>query len=477
MSNLFNFCVETSSFPYELEIAKVSPLFKNGEHSDKNNYRPISVIPTVARVFERIVYEQLYGYLNDNNLINTQQSGFRSLHSCLTALLNLTNDWCVNIDRKCVNGVVFLDLKKAFDTVDHKILLKKLEFFGFHRKTIAFFCSYLSNRQQQCSVNGVTSDLLPISCGVPQGTILGPLLFLMYINDLPNCLKYSTATLYADDTTLTVPASDMLDIENAMNTDLKLVSLWLKANKLSLNVLKSECMIIGSRQRIAAIENGLNLVVSGNSLERVKHCKCLGVHIDENLTWAKHVESIIKKVVCNISILRKVSPSLTLDHRITVYKSVIEPHFNYCSLVWDSITETLSNKLQKLQNRAARIVSGLPYSVPSNEIRQHLGWPSLVEMRRRDKAIMMYKIVHGHTAPYLKDMFNKQKSSEVYGLRNSKLGVQIPQARTSHFRNSFSFTGASIWNSLPENLKDEKSLFSFKRHIKNYKFASTTTQT
>ena len=166
---------------------------------------------------------------------------------------------------------------------------------------------------------------------------------------------------------------------------------------------------------------------------------------------------------------------MTLDHRITVYKSVIEPHFNYCSLVWDSITETLSNKLQKLQNRAARIVSGLPYSVPSNEIRQHLGWSSLIEMRRRDKAIMMYKIVYGHTAPYLKDMFNKQKSSEVYGLRNSKLGVQIPQARTSHFRNSFSFTGASIWNSLPENLRDEKSLFSFKRHIKNYKFASTTT--
>ena len=205
---------------------------------------------------------------------------------------------------------------------------------------IITFCSYLSNVQRQCSVNDATSDLLPISCGVPQGTILGPLLFLMYINALPNCLKYSTATLYADDTTLTVPASDMLDIENAMNTDLKLVS-WLKANKLSLNVLKSECMVIGSRQRIAAIENGLNLVVSGNSLERFNHWNCQGVHIDENLTWAKHVECVIKRVVCNISILRKVSLSLTQDHRITVYKSVIEPHFNYCSLVWARITETL----------------------------------------------------------------------------------------------------------------------------------------
>lgn len=148
LTDLFNLCVETSSFPSELEIANVSHLFKDGEHNDKNNYRPISVIPTVARVFERLVYEQLYEYLNDNNLINTQQSGFRSLHSTLTALIDLTNDWCVNIDRKCVNGVIFLDLKKAFDTVDHKILLEKLKYFGFHNTAIAFFHSYLSNRQQ-----------------------------------------------------------------------------------------------------------------------------------------------------------------------------------------------------------------------------------------------------------------------------------------------------------------------------------------
>ena len=477
LTDFFNLSVETNTFPWELEIAKVYPLFKDGELNDKNNYRPISVIPTVARVFERLIYDQLYNYLNDNNLIDTQQSGFRSLHSTVTALLDLTNDWCVNIDKKCVNGAIFLDLKKAFDTVNHQILLKKLEYFGFDPTAITFFHSYLSNRKQQCNVNGVNSDLLHVSCGVPQGTILGPLLFLMYINDLPNCLKYCTARLYADDTSLTVSGSHIPDIENVMNIDLGHVTLWLIANKLSLNILKSECMIIGSRQRIATLEGDLNLSVNGISLKRVKHTKCLGVHIDENLTWAKHVEYITKKVVCNISILRKVSSTLTPDNRNTVYKSIIEPYFNYCSPVWDSIGDTLSKKLQRLQNRAAGIVTGLschPKSVRSKQILNQLGWSSLAEMRKQQKAIMMYKIVHGLAPSYLTDMFTEQKGSKIYDLRESKLSLEIPPARTSQFRNCFAFTGALTSNALPDHIKEQSPVSAFKRKIKTFEFASTT---
>ena len=198
LTSLFNLSIETNIFPHKFGIANVSPLFKTGDHTDKDNYRPISVIPTVARIFERIIYEQLYTYLIENELINPQQSGFRSLHSTVTALLDLTNEWCYNIDRKMVNAVILLDLKKAFDTVNHSILLKKLEYFGFDCSSIAFFSSYLSNRLHRCNVNGFSSELGSISCGVPQGTILGPLLFLIYINDLPNCLQHCTARLYAD---------------------------------------------------------------------------------------------------------------------------------------------------------------------------------------------------------------------------------------------------------------------------------------
>ena len=192
----------------------------------------------------------------------------------------------------------------AFDTVNHEILLKKLECFGFDYTAIAFFHSYLSNRKQQCNVNGASSELLDISCAVPQGTILGPL--------LPNCLESCTPRLYADDTSLTISGAQFHDIEGLMNTDLGHVLTWLTVNKLSLNILKPQFMIIGSRQKIASLEGTIDLSVNGISLSRVEHTKCLGVHIDENFTWAEHVNNLTKKVVCNISVLRKISSALTL---------------------------------------------------------------------------------------------------------------------------------------------------------------------
>ena len=413
--------------------------------------------------------------MDNCNLICTQQSGFRPLHSIVTALLDLSNDWYVNTDRKNVNGVIFLDLKKAFDTVNHEILLKKLEYFGFDYTSIAFFHSYLSNRKQQCNVNGASSELLNISCGVPRGTILGPLLFLMYINDFPNCLESCTARLYADDTSLTISGAQFCDIEGLMNIDLRHVLTWLTVNKLSLNILTSEFTIKGSRHKNASLEGTIDLSVNGISSSRVEHTKCLGVHIDENLTWAEHVNNLTKKVVCNISVLRKISSAVTLDNRLTVYRSIIEPYFKFCSLVWDSIGDTLSKKLQTLQNRAARIITGLPYSVRSARILELLGWSSLAEMRMQHKAIMMYKIVHGLAPPYMTDMFREQLGPKVYYIRNSKLNLDIPAARTFLFKNSFAFTGASIWNALPDDLKQLPSACAFKKKIKTYSFASTTT--
>ena len=281
----------TNIFPHEFGIANVSTLFKTGDHTDKDNYRPILVIHTVTRIFERIIYEQLYTYLIENELINLQQSGFRSLQSTVTALLDRTNEWCYNIDRKMVNGVILLDLKKAFDTVNHSILLKKLEYFGFDCSSIAFFSSYLSNRLQQCNVNGFSSELGSISYGVPQGTILGSLLFLIYINDLPNCLQHCTARLYADNSSLNTSGTQLNVIEPLMNADLKHVSSWLIANKLTLNVIKTVYMVVGSRQRLATLEGDLKLQIDGTSLKRVQVTKCLGVQMDKNLTWEKHVNT------------------------------------------------------------------------------------------------------------------------------------------------------------------------------------------
>ena len=185
LTDLFNLSVSSGVYPVDWKLAKVSPIYKTGERIDPNNYRPISVLSTIARIFEKIIYEQFYDYLNRKNILDPRQSGFRSFHSTVTALLDLTNQWCFNIDRGLINGVLFLDLKKTFDTVDRNLLLIKLEYVGVRGQTLEWFKSYLSNRSQVVFISGVLSEHEQIKCGVPQGSILGPLLFLI----LPECTQ------------------------------------------------------------------------------------------------------------------------------------------------------------------------------------------------------------------------------------------------------------------------------------------------
>ena len=357
LASLFNLSIKVGIFPAELKKAKISPIFKSGERDISDNYRSISVLTSIATVFERLIYDQLYAYLTHNNLIDSRQSGFRSLHSTMTALIDMNNDWCFNIDRGMLNGVVFLDLKKAFDTVDHLILVTKLEHLGLEKIAVDWFRSYLTDRYQRCFVNGCLSDEIKITCGVPQGSVLGPLLFLIYINDLSSCFDHGTARMYADDTNLSFSACFPIELQRQMERDLRKLELWLIANKLTLNALKTEYMIIGTRQKISSLIDDVALSIGGISLCKVRHVKCLGVTIDENLTWKKHVDNVIKKVSIGMGLLCRTRNFLTEKQLITIYHSIIEPHFDYCCIVWDSMSDTLANKMQKLQNRAVRIIS------------------------------------------------------------------------------------------------------------------------
>ena len=209
LTKIFNQSLIQGIYPDDWKIAKVVPVFKNGARNDLNNYRPISIISAVAKIFGKLVHDQFYYYLTSNDLLSKYQFGFRPNHSTLTALLETTNSWCVNIDNGLLNGVVFIDLKKAFDTIDHNILLIKLKHYGVDDNALTWFHSYLTNRKQKCFVNGNFSDSCPITYGVPQGSIIGPLLFLVSINDLPECLNEGLPRMYADDTNISFQSNKL----------------------------------------------------------------------------------------------------------------------------------------------------------------------------------------------------------------------------------------------------------------------------
>ena len=269
LSEIFNQCIEYGIFPDDLKIGKVVPIFKSEKRDDPGNYRPISILSAFARIFEKLLYEQLHKYFEDNNILGDRQWGFRPIHSTIHALQKSINNWLLNIDKGKTNAVIFLDLKKAFDTVDHDILIKKLSHYGLNGKELSLLQSYLTNRSQCCSVNGKVSNFSSISCGVPQGSILGPLLFIIYMNDLQQVTDNCDTSVYADDTHLSAALKGSSDISIEIIPDFLKICDWLQANKLSLNILKTEYMIIGTEKSLIQLGPIPKIEVDNRYLDRV----------------------------------------------------------------------------------------------------------------------------------------------------------------------------------------------------------------
>ena len=461
--DIFNQSISQGKFPDDWKYARVTPLFKQGNRDDVNNYRPISVIPIVAKVFERIVYDQLYAYLEEHDILYQNQSGFRATHSTVTALLEATDSWAYNIDNGKINGVIFLDLKKAFDTVDHQILLSKLNYYGIHGKSFKWFQSYLENRTQKCSVNGSLSSSCSLTCGVPQGTILGPLLFLLYINDLPNCLSNCEPRMYADDTHLTYAGGDLESIQLCLNEDLTNVFNWLQANKLTLNMTKTEFMLIGSRQRLGTLTASPTIRMNSTQVSQVTSTKSLGVIIDDRLDWHSHIEKLTKKIASGIGCLKRVRHLIPASTLHLLYQALVKPHFDYCDIVWGSCGITLRDKLQKLQIRAARVLTFSSYDADATKLLEFLSWKNLTSQQEIHRVTMVFKCLHGLAPEYLNSKFKWRNSA--YDLRDSENKLNVPLPRTNYYRKSFSYSGATLWNSLPCDIRNTESLGLFKRKI------------
>ena len=317
----------------------MKPIYKKGNKSDLNNYRPISLLPTISKIFERVIHTQLYNHLSENELLCEQQYGFRSQHSTELAANKLVDYLTHNMDTNKIPTSIYLDLSKAFDTLSFDILLTKFEHYGITGVPLKSLTSYIKDRYQYVIYNGKTSNLLEIRTGIPQGSILGPLFFSIYINDIIKASAVFNYIMYADDTTLYCSLEDFVDCdtETAINRVLQKINLWLLRNKLTLNVDKTKFMIFHKQKKVPNLSIALNNI----AITKVDTFNYLGILLDSNLSWKSHTDMLVLKISTLIGVLHRVKKYFPKSILITIYKSLITPHLNYGPLYCGAIDKAV----------------------------------------------------------------------------------------------------------------------------------------
>lgn len=371
---IINQSFRTGIYPDLLKIAKVVPIPKKINSPSLIDYRPISILPSMSKVFERAIHIQLSDYLKQNNLLNSNQYGFRSEHSTELASIELVDRVLKIMDTDDTPFSLFLDLSKAFDSLDHFILLQKLKFYGIHSLALNLFESYLTNREQYVIIKNTTSSRQKITTGVPQGSILGPLLFLIYVNDLPLAATTSFNVLsYADDTTLTGSLrkfknkSESKDISSFINQELTKISDWLSVNKLSLNVAKTKFMIYQKPGK--TIIDKLSLKFNDTDIEQVKSFKFLGLTMDQDMSWKTHISQVTSKLRQTVGILSKLKHFIPKTTLMTIYNSLFLPRIHYCLLTWGFAPH---KQITTLQRKAVRIINNANYNADAEPLLKQL---------------------------------------------------------------------------------------------------------
>ena len=471
LTKILNLSISTGIFPDSFKKAKVTPCFKKGDKSDKSNYRPISVLSLLSKIIEKHVAEYLKSYLESHDLLYERQSGFRSKHSCETALTAIVDDWISAIDNNEIIGTVLLDLSKAFDLVSHRLLLEKLRYYQFSDRSLHWFKSYFDHRSQQVSISGTLSSSKLISSGVPQGSVLGPLLFLIYINDLPLEIKKCIIDKFADDTTMSKSGCSVKKVTEDLNEDIKNAVKWCNNNKMAINTAKTKAMFITSAQKQAVIqENPPNLNINTTSIEISNKESLLGVTIDNTLNWSAQVEATIKKCNSLLFLLGRIKNFIDLPTRKLFFNAYILPHLDYCCTIWGNCSNELLHRIIKFQKRAARMILDKDLSSPSAELFRQLGWLTFDERVRYRKGIIMYKALHNLAPTYLSNKFTYTHNIHSLDLRSAtNQTLYVPKPNLEMYRKSLSYSGPKLWNTLPESVRNAPSLGSFKQRYLRWK--------
>jgi hypothetical protein len=468
LTHLFNLSIVTHTYPSDWKLARITPIFKHkGSKDDPENYRPISITCHISKIMENHVNSQLVNFLTLHNFITTDQFAFITNHSTSTCLHKFIDDCLQNIDDNLLTGVLLLDIQKCFDTINHDQLLNKLSWYGVKGNELGWFQSYLRDRQQCVMLNGETSTVNTLNIGIPQGSVLGPILFLIYINDISQHVRPGQCNIFADDVLIYTTGKSIIEINMKLQSAADSANSWYLRNKLNVNAKKCETILIHSK--FIPIKDKINISLGGIPIPDSKKVKYLGVTITDTLDWTDHIESICVKIRPIISTIYRKRSHLPKTILRTLYTSYIQPHIDYAITIWGNSPKSHLRKLQRQQHFMARIILNNFDHINhrGSDLLKELQFQNIQQRYEYLTTTLTFKCIHGMAPTSISDQIIKLSDIRLYPCRAiSQYDLLVPNCRTSLCKKSFQIAAPTLWNNLPNNIKAAPSLFILQKLYK-----------